>query len=175
MKNLWSHPNSMLLPPCADVAQAFTFLPLEMGPVTIRSILVHYLDRAGSPIHLSVTFFPILNLPLGSPNIWASCTALPPSLPGPNSLYSQSLHPLSLGTPNPQGRDLSFPVGVSELPHPETPPYFGTPFLRVAAHQYRGIILEQRVGGGDHGGGEGSSTAATLLSGQCLPSPWKRP
>lgn len=43
---------------------------------------------------------------------------------------------------------------------PETRPYLGAPFLRVPAHQHRGVILEQGVGGRDHGGSWRSSPAA---------------
>lgn len=45
-------------------------------------------------------------------------------------------------------------------PPPETRSYFGAPFLRVPAHQHRGVVLEQRVRGGNHGGSWSNSPAA---------------
>lgn len=82
----------------------------------------------------------------------------------PNSLYFQSLQSLSLEIADPQCGNVSFPIGVSRLCLLRPRPYLGAPFLRVPAHQYRGVVLEQRICGGNHGGGESSSPAAAPSS-----------
>lgn len=107
-----------------------------------------------------MTSFPILNLPSGLAQhlgfLYLSFTFLPsqfPLLPVASASVLWDSRFATLRT--------VFPLRSFQAPQsPETRPYFGTPFLRVPAHQHRGVILEQRVRGGNHGGSWSSSPAA---------------
>lgn len=105
-----------------------------------------------------MTSFLILNLPSGVTHLgclYSSPIFLPPTeFPLlPVAAAHVSLDP----GPSPQG---SFPRSSRVPPPRETCPYFGAPLFRIPAHQHRGVILEQRVRRGDHGGYAGRSPAA---------------
>lgn len=159
MKSLRCHPSTRPVSPGTSVSSRGA-QPSSDGASSHYQIYswTRQLRKRMSPIHLC-DFLPHPKSALwGHPSgFLVQLSHVPSPIPSP---FAPSCCSPRLSGPRTLTAGI-FPHRSSRAPPTrETCPYFGAPLFRIPAHQHRGVILEQRVCRGNHGGDAGRSPAA---------------